>query len=627
MKKLVNKKKGVVKGAPSGLVVSLLVHVAAFLLAGLLVVFTVQNKQEQKFVPPKPVDRPKMKLKKPKVKVKKTAKPRSTTRIVTKVRRAQMPDIQLPEMGGMGESLGGGLGEGFNIMPDIGDVTMFGATTSIGNDLEGTLYDLKRLRDGRTSGIYETAGIQDAVEQFLRSGWKSSVLARYYHSPKKLYTPMIMVPPTDSSLGPWAFGEREMDPWAFLLHYKGQLVHKDGIKFRFVVMGDNYLVIRVNGEVVLDYKNQFASAIQKPAFNPLNYHLGHWWAYASDWIELEPGVPQDVEFILGDYKGHIFAAMVAIEEYGVEYPHTGLPLDNPKLPIFKTANLSRNQIDAVYQQMWENHLAVTNGPVFSDYDTGKAKSKPSGSPADQSPEEEVAWRPKRVEPEPRLWAFANGKSVEAEFVNIFSGKAVLKTERGKVLKVPPSEFAEDDRKELELLNPPKLSMSFKKDTQQFEVRSNPDLNVPVPAATEFAGGVVIEQEDKNNDYRRPLRLEFYVILDEYDGNNFILHDRIIQDFTLTPQNDRRFEIYSRKDIMLRYEHYAGNVRGEKYKGYMVLVFNERDELIAQNLSHDWLLDIRDKLLDFPVGRHFNKQGERVFPPRPIFSDRYWDAEP
>ena len=146
-------------------------------------------------------------------------------------------------------------------------------------------------------------------------------------------------------------------------------------------------------------------------------------------------------------------------------------------------------------------------------------------------------------------------------------------------------------------------------------------------ATEFAGGVVIEQQDRMNDYQRPLWLEFYVILDEFDGDNYILHDRQIETFTLLPENDRRFALTGREDIMLRYEYYGGAVRGEKYKGYMMLVYNERGEIIAQNLSHDWLLDLRDKLVKFPVGRHFDKNGERVHPPRPKFTDKYWEHAP
>ena len=184
MKKNMKKSKSVAKGAPSGFVVSLQIHAAAFMLAGLLVVFNVVQKEEKKFVPPKPVERPKMKLKKPKVKVKKSAKPKSSTRIVTKVKRASMPDIQLPEMSGMGEGFGGGGVGGFEIMPDLGEVTMFGSSQSIGNDLEGVLYDFKRFRNGRDNNGYD---IRTCVDKFVKSGWKPSSISKYYRSPRKLY--------------------------------------------------------------------------------------------------------------------------------------------------------------------------------------------------------------------------------------------------------------------------------------------------------------------------------------------------------------------------------------------------------------------------------------------------------
>jgi hypothetical protein len=103
MKKNLKKIKGVTKGAPSGLVISLLVHAAAFMLAGLLVVFSVVKKKEVSFTPPPSIERPKMKLKKPKVKIKKSAKPASPTRIMAKVNKAVMPDLALPEMGGGGQ--------------------------------------------------------------------------------------------------------------------------------------------------------------------------------------------------------------------------------------------------------------------------------------------------------------------------------------------------------------------------------------------------------------------------------------------------------------------------------------------------------------------------------------------
>lgn len=202
MKRPVKKSKSVVEGAPSGLIISLMVHVAAFMLAGLFVVFTVHHKDEKKFVPPKPVERPKMKLKKPKVKVKKNAKPKSSERIVTKVQRANMPDIQLPEMSGIGDGIGtGGGGGGFDLLPDLEEISVLGSARSIGSDLEGTFYDFNHRRNGDTYGMDTDVFITE-LAAFVKSGCNPRKLARYYRSPRKLYTSTIAVPPMPSPLAP-----------------------------------------------------------------------------------------------------------------------------------------------------------------------------------------------------------------------------------------------------------------------------------------------------------------------------------------------------------------------------------------------------------------------------------------
>ena len=251
MQKKSGSSKGVVKGASSGLLVSLLVHVGAFLLAGLLVVFTVVNKKEKKFVPPKPVERPKMKLKKPKVKVKKNAKPKSTTRIVTKIQKADMPDIQLPELGGVGAGLGDGSGiGGFDLMPDLGSISVFGGGQSIGNDFEGRFYDLKRDRHGGPIAM-ERDPYMTIVQKLARNDMKESILAPYYQAPNKLYTTHFLIPPIMTPMAPDRYGVPETESYFFLLKYEGKLVYKEDIKFRFWGTGDAYCVVLVDGETVL----------------------------------------------------------------------------------------------------------------------------------------------------------------------------------------------------------------------------------------------------------------------------------------------------------------------------------------------------------------------------------------
>ncbi|VGO14447.1 hypothetical protein PDESU_03009 [Pontiella desulfatans] len=372
MKKRLNKAKGVVKGAPSGFVVSLLVHAAAFLLAGMLVVFSVVQKEEKKFVPPAPVDRPKMKLKKPQVKVKKTSKPKPTTRIVTKVKRASMPDIQLPEMSGMADGLAGGIG-GFEIMPDLGEVTIFGGGQSIGNDFVGTFIDFKRNRQGRPIPMSREKYTEE-MKQFVLRGWKPAAIAQYYRSPKQLYATTIMVPAILSSIAPSAFDEADTIGYCWAVHYKGQLVHKEDITFRFWGQGDDNLVVRVDGKIVLNasWPGNSEEAMQSAcrgwsskSADSRKFYLGNNTAVVGDWITLKAGVPLDMDVLIGEEPGGQFSAMLTVEVEGVDYPRNRQ--GGPILPIFKTTEPSHDLVDAIYETMPEGEASVTNGPVFRDY--------------------------------------------------------------------------------------------------------------------------------------------------------------------------------------------------------------------------------------------------------------------
>lgn len=373
MNKRDKRSNGVVKGAPSGFVISLMIHAGAFLLAGMLVVFTVNQKQEKKFVPPKPVERPKMKLKKPKVKVKKNAKPKSSSRIVTKVTRADMPDIQLPEMSGMGEGLVGGMGGGFDLMPDLADITELGSGTSIGNDFEGSYYDLKFSR----SSLYNPISSDEWrywFHKFFRNDWDPRVLSKFYRSPNKLYTTCFVLPHSISAMAPVAFGmpDSMASGGEWIVHYKGQLVYKDDITFRFWAASDDSIAVRVDGEVVIAdsfnddralvmYERQWEST----SMDSRKYNIGHGLATVGDWITLKAGVPKKMEVLAADNPSSNASFFLLVEVKGEEYPrgvHNG-----PLLPIFKTAELSHDHLDVIYQNLPDQVVDCVNGPIFRDY--------------------------------------------------------------------------------------------------------------------------------------------------------------------------------------------------------------------------------------------------------------------
>ena len=310
MKRLMKKTKGVVKGVPSAVLLSAVIHVALLLVAGGLIVFTAVERKEKIFVPPPPVERPKMDLIKPKVRIKNQPRSGAPTRITTKAQPQGLPEMNLPALEGMGEGLGDGVG-GFTMMADLSEMSLFGGPQSaaMGNDLEGTFYQMEYYRDGRESGM-DDGEFASLVREFLDLGWNPNVFLQYYRSPQKLFATQIFVPPCTFELGPANFGMRsdsEYRPLHWIVHYKGKFANKEGGRFRFSGYGDNILLVRVNGVHVLDASYKYArynmSDWSPDSKEDRRRHLGAGVAGVGYWFDLEPGVPADIEVVIGEGLG------------------------------------------------------------------------------------------------------------------------------------------------------------------------------------------------------------------------------------------------------------------------------------------------------------------------------------
>jgi len=593
---------------PSAVVLSILIHAALFLLAGMLVVFTVVKKEEQKFVPPKAVERPKMKLRKPKVKVKKSTKPKPTTRIVTKSRRASMPDIQLPEMSGMGEGLADGSG-GFDMMPDLDEPTLFGDSQTIGNDFIGTFYDLKRDRKGRPIP-YSGNEYQDAARRFLNSGWMESSLTRYYKSPKKRYSTTFMVPPTLSALVPAIFGEPETEGIYWVTLYKGSLVHMNRIKFRFMGYGDGAMAIRVDGKVVLaaGWMESRWSGWQSSSADSKKYWMGNGTAVAGDWITLEPGVPLDMEVFMVEGGGH-GCFMLAIQEEGVEYPMR--TIGGPTFPAFRTAELSRGMLDVIYKSLVPGEVSLTNGPVFCDYEMPETAGTKVA---------EKSIPPPKVEPDAgsedsamRTWTRVDGKTVEAGYIAVIGKSVVLETAGGKQKKLPLAQLSTEDRKYIELANPPVFKIDFSAKTEPvFAVVQGGSSGITI--AYDYLAKVRLKQKSAGA-YKHELYVEFFAIGEEIHGRRYVLLDYQKSNFTPTAENERSHEFHGKPvtlpNFILDEEH-----RGEKPHGYLITITDSRGKIIQQASTSKWLSANRESLKQIPVGAYMDKTCTRVFPTGP-----------
>ncbi len=620
MKKKLSK---VNKGAPSGFVISLAIHAAAFFLAGLFVVFTVTQKEEKKFVPPKPVDRPKMKLKKPKVKVKKSAKPKATTRIVTKVQKASMPDIQLPEMSGMSEGMVGDIG-GFEIMPEIEEMTIFGGGQTIGNDFVGTFYDLKRDRNGGAISM-DVYQYTDELKKFVSRGWKPSALSRFYRSPKKLYTTAISVPHLPSTVAPFAFDEPDTIANQWAVHYTGTLVYPEDIKFRFWGHGDDILLVAVDGKVVLNAcwgntdgslgtygARLIAGKWVSSAAKNRTWYLGNNLAWGGDWVELKAGEPHQMDVLLGEQPGGNFCAMLVVEEFGAEYETN--PQNESLLPIFRTSEMTHDVADAILEHLVPGEADVFGGPIFRDYmakpSTNEVAEVEPAMPEEQ-PEEEVSPL--------RLWTLADGKTFEGEFISKIGDQAVFKNAKGRQIKVPYNQMSADDIEYIAISRPPKFEVEIVRSVKPYHVQlSNYELergNLP-PRIQDYTFGAKVRQVG-GGDYPYELKLEFYAIGAQYlDPSKHRILDYQSRVFTLDPEDDGAFQFTSGRVARLFDYTQINQRRGMKYAESLVLLTDSRGEIIAYNSTANWLMDNLDELRKRGIGNYINKKCERVYPTGP-----------
>lgn len=377
MKKLFKKTKGLVKGTPVAVLVSIGIHGVLLFAALGWVVFTVVKKDEVAFVPVEKLDRPKMKLRKLRVKVKQNSKPKqSTQRIVTKATRV-ISDIQLPEMSGVGEGLGDSIG-GFSLMDDLSKMSLMGGGKSVGNDLVGTYYYLKQKRNGTPSGLSGQSGAADSggaymqlLQEFFKKGWDDSVFDPYWRAPTKLYATQMFVPPVPSTIAPEKFGDtRGYDAMLWLAHYKGQIAYPTGGRFRFWGLADDTLFVRIAGKTVLDAcwaseRDEFNSGWRPTAEEDKKYQIAHATFRVGDWFEMKPGEPVDMEILVGERPGGTFTAMLCVQQEGVEYPER--EMGGPLLPIFKTAPTPQHLIDEMSYTLPEGHVDFYGGPIFSVY--------------------------------------------------------------------------------------------------------------------------------------------------------------------------------------------------------------------------------------------------------------------
>jgi hypothetical protein len=336
----------------SAAMVSLGIHAILIMVALSFVAVTVINKPEKTF-DAKPVNRPRLKLKKltvpVNIKKKKMQKPKLRKNIVSKPKTKSL-DITMPEIvgikGGTGYLDEGGLGGiGFDL-----DIDLFGGNKGSGNELEGTFFDLKMEPDGTPTDMAQVVEGMDAklekeqnekyrevVTNFGTSWSLSRLEKKYFKAPKKKFATTFMVPYMPAQEAPKAFAVDDVvKPKRWVAYYTGKIAAPETGRYRFRGIADDAMMVRIKRDLVIDaslgkrYSDWDSNDNNNRKFKD-GRHAG---MVIGDWFFLTKGKPTDMEVLIGEQPGGIFYCRLYIEQDGVEYRkgNNGQPI----LPIFKT---------------------------------------------------------------------------------------------------------------------------------------------------------------------------------------------------------------------------------------------------------------------------------------------------
>ncbi|MDF7808171.1 hypothetical protein P4E94_12030 [Pontiellaceae bacterium B12219] len=609
MKTLVQTYRGVVKGTSSGWIISILLHLGVALLAT-SIFLVVQKPAPPIMIVREPV---KLDLIRPQVRIEQSSSPaRQVTPISVTKNSLDRPQMEVPE-------LGANLGDtGLDLSMDFGapeaTSTLVGDSFGTGFDFVGTFYDFKRDRTGRTVPMDPHQFVAE-VAGFIRGDWRISELARFYRSPKQLYAGCFMVPPVKSSVAPAAFDEADTVGYCWLAHYKGQLVYHDDITFRFWGQGDDIMAVRVDGEEVLmaswpggswstqEALTSAAGGWQSSSPKSRTYTMGNNKAVVGDWITLKKGEPLDMEVIIGEVPGGTFCSMLTVEVQGVDYALNREQA--PILPMFKTVEPSRDLKDRIYESLTYDHAAVNGGPVFRDI-------PPSELPEAQFQPLEA---PINVPASPiRIWTRIDGAAVKGEFVSRMGDQVVLKNALGSTVRIPFGELSSDDRKVVELAEPPAFNCSFTKQSSQRIIKTTPYLNEIPPRLLEYTFGAKMKQTTARA-YPHRISVELFVLGQQrIDDRKFVLLDHQVSSFIPDSENGRSHIFRGEPVELMSYD--TSEPHGQKYSDYLLVLTDERGEIIQHSSSANWLFPNLGKLRNLKVGNFLDKTGARVYPTGP-----------
>ena len=236
----------------------------------------------------------------------------------------------------------------------------FGTSEPGGAALIGILYDLKQDQ-ARKPLKMDVRAYGKVVDEFISKGWDEAVLNRYFRAARPLYATQVFIPLIEAAAAPKAFGVADVvKPMYWLIHYKGQVVAPVSGTWRFWGYGEEVCTVAINGRNVLlsNWREITTPSVPWRSPEPPGQPAASGRLRAGDWFELQAGQAADLDVLIGERGGGVFAAFLLIEKLGESYERID---GHPILPVFQLAPRATPQPGGVKY----GPVIAPAGPIWS----------------------------------------------------------------------------------------------------------------------------------------------------------------------------------------------------------------------------------------------------------------------
>ncbi|MCH8476085.1 MAG: hypothetical protein LAT55_12765 [Opitutales bacterium] len=269
---------------------------------------------------------------------------------------------------------------------------IFGSTEQVDGTLQGYLFDLKQDARGNSRRISNTI-FEDHIASFIRDhDWDRSWLQKeFFQAPNSLNTSQIFFPTVRADAGPAYFGAGDIvDERQWIVHYEGRFQPQRSGNFRFVGYAGEVVIVRLNGEVVLDgshpwLRTRSASPVygedqgqrsgramtewqeggeDDHGYDHKVFSGGRWGShrfYYGDVMNFRQGQVMDLEILIGERGGGDFNAFLLIKEVGkeIEMDDDGRPIHD----LFQTMPSDQHKSIEPYRSRQGPYFKV-DGELF-----------------------------------------------------------------------------------------------------------------------------------------------------------------------------------------------------------------------------------------------------------------------